>query len=196
MDSDQYQGIEMGYSAEYKQLGSKFLGFIHPVRNREEAEEIIKEYRNNYSDATHVCTAYVLGVDRDFQMFNDDGEPSNSAGRPILNALLSSETTFITGLVVRYYGGKKLGVPGLIEAYGAAINLCLEQAEIKDLVITKEIKVTISPNEQYKLFNFLNRRNDISHHFNGDEFIIECSQSLTGSLLNELKELPTLAVID
>lgn len=191
---DNYLGIEKEYQSLYKQGGSKFYGYIFPVRNEEAAKAKIAELRQEYADATHVCPAYVIGLEREIQYFSDDGEPSNSAGRPILNALLSAELSYILAVVVRYYGGKKLGIPGLIESYGAAAQLCIDQAEVKELELRSTVQCSIDIAQSYHLYNFLNSRKEFEYDADGSEFIISCNQSMTPELLNELSKIPTLVV--
>lgn len=194
MQKDEYLGIDKEYSSLYKQGGSKFFGYLLAVKDLDDAKQQISEFKERFVDATHVCTAYILGSNRDVQYFNDDGEPSNSAGRPILYALLSSNMSFILGVVVRYYGGKKLGVPGLIQSYGGAIQECIDQAQIKTLQLSTEIHCSISPDLSYQVYNFLNSRKDIVYHVNDGEFKIQCAQSMTPELLSELNKIPTLVV--
>ena len=196
MSADSYLGIQSEYSSEYKQSGSKFMGLLFPVSTNEEFESKIKELKETYADATHVCSACVLGITRDFQKFSDDGEPSNSAGRPILHALLSNNVTFTGCAVIRYYGGKKLGVPGLIEAYGQTATLALQQAKIKTLVLRDTLVCTISPIKSYILYNLLQRHTSAQYTTENDQFIITVPKSMTLELLTELKNIDTLAVID
>lgn len=107
---------------------SRFLSFAIPVKTSEEAKAIIKEYQNNYHDARHVCWAYMLGSDRSEWQLNDNGEPSGTAGKPILGQINSFGLTNVLVIVVRYFGGIKLGTPGLIAAYREAARLALEDA--------------------------------------------------------------------
>jgi uncharacterized YigZ family protein len=195
MQPDTYLGINRLYSSEFKSGGSKFLGFLFPVDTPDEYEQKIKAYKTEYADATHVCSGCVLGLERDYQRCSDDGEPSNSSGRPILNALLSNEITNVGCAVVRYYGGKKLGIPGLIEAYGGAAALCIESAQLKTLVLSKQITCTIPPEVAYKLYNYLSKQADYSYTQSSDgKFIITCAQSMTDCLLEDLKIIPNLAI--
>ena len=194
MNSSEYLGIKTGSKAEIKRSSSKFLGFLEPAASEEEAEAILARFREEYSDATHVCYAMILGTDRQFQKFSDAGEPSNSAGRPIINTLLSSGISFALGVVVRYYGGKKLGIPGLIEAYGTCIQECLNQCTIEKIELKDSIKCSIAPENQYHLFNFLNQ-NGYEYEFDQTSFVITCSQSMTAELLRSLSNIPTLLLV-
>jgi uncharacterized YigZ family protein len=119
-------------TSNYRVLGSRHLGFVFEISSEEEAKEIIKKFKVDYHDATHVCHAFRLGVTGDFVKFSDDGEPSGTAGKPMSGALLSAGITQVLALVVRYYGGTKLGTGGLIQAYRTAVELAIEDAGIME----------------------------------------------------------------
>lgn len=112
----------------FKSRNSKFIGIAEKVNSTDEAKERLREIRTQYKDATHVCYAWILGDGGDIQMAADAGEPAHSAGTPILNAIRAAGLVWTLVAVVRYYGGSKLGVPGLIEAYGEAARLALWEA--------------------------------------------------------------------
>ena len=112
----------------YSEKRSKFLAFSHHVETLDEGKEIVASYRKKYYDARHVCYAYMLGVERTEFRANDDGEPSSTAGKPILGQINSNELTDILIIVVRYYGGVNLGTGGLIVAYKAAAALAIEDS--------------------------------------------------------------------
>lgn len=195
MQSDQYIGIEHVCMSEYKASGSKFLGFLFPCTDAVYFDQKIKTYKEQYKDATHVCSACVLGVEREYQRCSDDGEPSNSSGRPILNALLSAGVTFVGCAVVRFYGGKKLGIPGLIEAYGATTQYCINIAELKSLVIMSSITCTIPNDISYQLYNYLSKRGDLNYELTpSGKFILTCGKNLTPTLRKDLEKIPNLVV--
>ncbi|MDG2455014.1 MAG: YigZ family protein [Bacteroidia bacterium] len=196
MLADAYNGISTLYTSEYKASGSKFYGYLFPVKSASDFDERIKEYKEKFADATHVCSGCVIGTEREYQRCSDDGEPSNSSGRPILNAILSAKITYVGCAVVRYYGGKKLGIPGLIESYGAAAQLCIDDAEMKDLVLTDNIICAMHPTEAYRLYNFLARQKGVTYTTNADgQFEVTCSKSMTTDLRSELKKILTLVVL-
>ena len=112
----------------YSEKRSKFLAFSHHVETLDEVKEIVASYRKKYYDARHVCYAYMLGVERPEFRANDDGEPSSTAGKPILGQINSNDLTDILIIVVRYYGGVNLGTGGLIVAYKAAAALAIEDS--------------------------------------------------------------------
>lgn len=112
----------------YSEKRSKFLAFSHHVETLDEVKEIVASYRKKYYDARHVCYAYMLGAERTESRANDDGEPSSTAGKPILGQINSNDLTDILIIVVRYYGGVNLGTGGLIVAYKAAAALAIEDS--------------------------------------------------------------------
>ena len=147
--SDTYKTIITPTEGIYKEKGSKFLSFAIPVSSADEVKEIVKNYRKEYYDSRHVCYAYMLGADRKEFRANDDGEPSGTAGRPILGQINSRELTNILVIVVRYFGGILLGIGGLVVAYKEATTDALDQAQ----VIEKTIDETIAILFDYVLMN-------------------------------------------
>ena len=133
----------------YKEKGSKFLSFAIPVKNVAEIKSILDIYRKKYYDARHVCYAYMLGADRSEFRANDDGEPSGTAGRPILGQINSSELTDILVIVVRYFGGILLGTSGLITAYKEAAADAIGQANIVEITVKNELTIRF----EYPLLN-------------------------------------------
>ena len=141
---DTYLTIEAPAEAIYKEKSSKFLAFAYPVADEEEIRSRLEALRKRYYDATHHCYAWRLGPHGEAFRANDDGEPSSTAGRPILGQLLSHETTDCLIVVVRYFGGTKLGVPGLIEAYRRSAALVLENAEIEQRTVDVQTTIRFS----------------------------------------------------
>lgn len=131
--NDVYYTIKEPGSSQYKEKMSRFLSFAIPVKTSDEAKTIIKNYQNEYHDSRHVCWAYMLGPDRKEWQLNDNGEPSGTAGKPILGQINSFELTDVLVIVVRYFGGIKLGTSGLIAAYREAARLALESAGKKEM---------------------------------------------------------------
>lgn len=132
--SDTYRSISGPAKGIYKELGSKFLAFAHPVETEDEAKQILTEVRKEYFDARHHCYAWRLGLTGEPYRMNDDGEPSSTAGRPIHGQLLSNGLSDILVVVVRYFGGTKLGVPGLIRAYKSAAQDAIAHAQLIDKI--------------------------------------------------------------
>ena len=133
----------------YTEKRSKFLAFAHHVETTDEVKDIIAKYRKKYYDARHVCYAYMLGPDRTEFRANDDGEPSSTAGKPILGQINSSELTNVLIVVVRYYGGVNLGTGGLIVAYKTAAADAIAHSEITE----RQVEETISYSFSYPMMN-------------------------------------------
>jgi uncharacterized YigZ family protein len=140
---------------------SKFIGIITNINNKEEAKEKINYYKNLYKDATHYCYGYITNSS---QKYDDDGEPSSTAGMPILNSLKSNNLTNILCLVIRYFGGIKLGAGGLIRAYSKAANKTLEN-NIKPLINGFIITIEF-PYENIKQIDYLLKEYEIIKNFN------------------------------
>ncbi|MGM9836301.1 MAG: IMPACT family protein [Muribaculaceae bacterium] len=121
------KGISQGL---YKEKMSKFISFAEPVQSADEAKAVIKKYQNQYHDARHVCWAYMIGTERNEYLSSDNGEPSGTASKPILGQINSFELTNIVIVVVRYFGGIKLGTSGLIVAYREAAAEAIKAGEI------------------------------------------------------------------
>lgn len=124
----------------YSEKRSKFLAFAHHIESVDEAKNIVAEYRKKYYDARHVCYAYMLGADKTVFKANDDGEPSSTAGKPILGQILSNDLTDILIVVIRYYGGVNLGTGGLIVAYRTAAADAIEHCVIEEKFIEEIVK--------------------------------------------------------
>ncbi|MEP0987692.1 YigZ family protein [Ekhidna sp.] len=134
-----YYTIKEAKEGLYKEKGSKFLSFAFPVESEEQVKEIQDNLRKEYYDARHHCFAWVIGMDNQNWRANDDGEPAHSAGDPILGQIRSFELTNTLVVVVRYFGGTKLGVGGLIQAYKAATDDALSKARKVEIFETSEL---------------------------------------------------------
>ena len=152
--ADIYYTIQKEGAGIFKEKMSKFLSFALYVENSEEAKAIVKRYQNEYHDSRHVCWAYMIGPDRKEWQLNDNGEPSGTAGKPILGQINSFNLTNVIVVVVRYFGGIKLGTPGLIAAYREAARLALEDAGKKEVHQMKTVRISfpyISANDVMKI---------------------------------------------
>ena len=147
--TDEYRTITTTSEGYYTEKRSKFLAFAHHVEGVEDIKEILAAYRKKYYDARHVCYAYMLGADRKEFRANDDGEPSSTAGKPILGQINSNELTNILIVVVRYYGGVNLGTSGLIVAYREAAANAIAHAE----VVTRQVEELVSYSFSYPMMN-------------------------------------------
>ena len=136
-----YRTLELPIQAEFKDKGSRFLAFAYPVQTVEQVKKYVDDLRQEHHKARHLCYAYRFGVDGNQFRANDDGEPSGSAGRPILGQIDSFELTDVLVVVVRYFGGTLLGVPGLIHAYKTSTQMALENAQIIERNIEKTVRI-------------------------------------------------------
>jgi uncharacterized YigZ family protein len=128
--SDFYLTIEQPISAEFKDRGSKFIAFVYPIKSIEDFKIFLQQTKALHPKAAHHCFAYRIGLSNNLFRVSDDGEPSGSAGKPILNAIDSKEITDVLVVVVRYFGGTLLGVPGLVNAYKTTALLALQTTPI------------------------------------------------------------------
>ncbi len=147
--TDSFKTIASPSEGFYSEKRSKFYAFAHPIETVEQAKALVDSYRKKYYDARHCCYAYVLGADRNTFRANDDGEPSSTAGKPILGQLNSRELTNVLVCVVRYYGGVNLGTGGLIVAYRTAAADALDSAQI----IERPIEETVRYQFAYPMIN-------------------------------------------
>lgn len=176
----------------YSEKRSKFLAFVHHVDSVDEAMAIVKEYRKKYYDARHYCYAYVLGSDRADFRANDDGEPSSTAGKPILGQLNRLELTDVLVVVIRYYGGVNLGTGGLIVAYRTATEGALSKAVIEEKFVEERITYRFT----YPMINAVMRvvketgARIVSQSFDNDcEIVLSIRQSLAEGLQARLDKL-------
>ena len=151
--SDTYLTIQDKSEGIYTEKRSKFLAFAHPVEAIDEIKDLLTDYKKKYYDARHVCYAYMLGPERTDFRVNDDGEPSSTAGKPIFGQINSRELTNILVVVIRYFGGVKLGTSGLIVAYREAAAEALSAAT----VIEKTIEETVTFTFPYMMMNSVMR---------------------------------------
>ena len=141
---DEYKTIANTSEGYYTEKRSKFLAFAHPVSTVDQVKELVAGYRKKYYDARHVCYAYMLGAERSDFRANDDGEPSSTAGKPILGQINSNELTDILIVVVRYYGGVNLGTSGLIVAYREAAADAISHATIETRQVEEQVSYSFS----------------------------------------------------
>jgi uncharacterized YigZ family protein len=142
ISTDSFLSIANESRGIYREKASKFIAIALPVSTEDEVKEKLDELRKTYHDANHHCYAYRLGLGNQLYRMNDDGEPSGSAGKPIYGQILSTGLSDILVVVVRYFGGTKLGIPGLIHAYKTSAREALDQAEIFEKVIVVQFRVS------------------------------------------------------
>lgn len=175
--TDEYKTItEVIGEGFYSEKRSKFLAFAHHVETIDEIKDILASYRKKYYDARHVCYAYVLGADKADFRANDDGEPSSTAGKPILGQINSYDLTNVLVIVVRYYGGVNLGTGGLIVAYRTAAADALDHATIE----TRLVEEVITYSFPYPMMNAVMRViKEMQPHIVSQTFDNTCSISMS-----------------
>ena len=156
---DTYKTITQTSSGLYKEKGSKFIAMAYPVSNEEAVKQILVELKKEHFNARHHCYAYVLGPDKSAWRVNDDGEPSGTAGRPIHGQIQSFDLTNILIVVIRYFGGTKLGVSGLITAYKTAAKDALSQAEIIEKTVNEVYKLEFPYEEMNDVMRIIKEEN-------------------------------------
>jgi uncharacterized YigZ family protein len=149
VEEGRYKSITGESEGSYKEKGSKFLAFAFPVETEDEVKAVRDKLKKTFHDARHHAYAYRLGADMKTFRASDDGEPANSSGQPILNKIKSFELSDIVIIVVRYFGGVKLGIPGLIRAYGTAAEDAVNNA----VILTKTLKKRVTINFEYAQIN-------------------------------------------
>ena len=193
MESDNYKTIKSSAQGVYKDKGSRFIAFATPVVNQEEIKPIVDKIRKEYHNARHHCYAYMIGNERLNWRLNDDGEPSGTAGRPILGQINSLGLTNILIVVSRYFGGTLLGVSGLINAYRTAAADAINNAEIIECTLNEYYEVKYpyaSMNDVMKIL----KEEDIGQ--SGQSFELECSIVVNFRLSSSEKILNRLSRIE
>ncbi len=156
---DTYKTIATPSEGQFKDRGSKFIAYAYPLRDEASVKEFVAALKADHPKARHHCWAYRLTPNRAVFRINDDGEPSGTAGRPILNSLRSADITDVLVVVVRYFGGTLLGVPGLIHAYRAAAQEALQAADIVELTVNDVYRVTFAYEELNEVMRIVKAEN-------------------------------------
>lgn len=170
---------------------SKFITKLFKINNEDEAKEILSNLNTTYNNSTHICYAYIVG---NIKRFNDDGEPGGTAGMPILNVLENNNLNYVLAVVIRYFGGIKLGAGGLVRAYSNSISECLKLVEIKELVQGVKIEIGFNYNNIDQI-NYLlkdieiinkNFDNNITYEFKiSNSKLLEIEEKLNNLIINK-----------
>lgn len=198
MEEDIYFTIDERAEGSYKEKGSKFISYIYPVTTKEEVKEIVDALKKEFYDARHHCYAYRLGYRGEDYRMVDDGEPSSTAGKPILGQMLSSNITNILIVVVRYFGGTKLGVSGLITAYKTAAADVIQNSTIVEKTIENIIKIEFDYSEMNDVMRVLkDSSSDIikREYGNTSIFTISIRQKEASMLIERLSLLEKVKLI-
>ena len=192
---DTFKTISKPSEGIFKDKGSRFIAYLYPIQSELDIKDIIAELKSIHPKASHHCWALRLSQDRSIFRFNDDGEPSGTAGRPILNTLLSFDLTNVIAVVVRYFGGTLLGIPGLINAYKTATMEAIQASEIIEKTVDLVFKIEFShsvmnevmkvvKDENIKIFN---QSFDLNCTFN-----LEIRQSQVNKVIDRLEKIEGL----
>ena len=190
--TDEYKTISATSEGYYTEKRSKFLAFAHHVDTVDQVKDIIAGYRKKYYDARHVCYAYMLGPERQDFRANDDGEPSSTAGKPILGQINSNELTDILIVVVRYYGGVNLGTSGLIVAYREAAADAIAHATVETRQVEELVKYSFSypqMNDVMRIVKDMNPRIISQTYDNTCEIVLSIRKSEAQTLRHRLSKL-------
>jgi len=192
-----YHTIKSSSEGIYKEKGSKFLGYAFPVHSEDEAKSVLEKLKKKYHDARHHCYAWVLGPGGDQVRMNDDGEPSGTAGKPILGQISSRNLTYIMVVVVRYFGGILLGTGGLVRAYREAASLALDKNHIVSKEVTRFYKIHFNYPAMNDVMKLLKEMNLKPHNQQFDETCklgIEVPLKISKVLLNRLKLISSVQI--
>jgi uncharacterized YigZ family protein len=196
--SDTYKTIEAESRGLFRDRGSRFIAIARPVSSQEEIKTILEELRKEYHDARHHCYAWMLSPDRQSWRVNDDGEPSGTAGRPVMGQINSRELTNILVVVIRYFGGTLLGVSGLINAYRSAAEDALSNARIVEKYVTESWLVTFQYTSMNDVMRVLKEEgcSQHSHNYTGEECSAEISFRASHSeiVTGRLRKIPGLSL--
>ena len=199
MQEDTYKTIQESAEAIYTEKRSKFIAIALPVRTVEEVKAHLETYQKKYYDARHVCYAYMLGAERKDFRANDNGEPSGTAGKPILGQINSRELTDVLVIVVRYFGGIKLGTSGLIVAYRMAASLALDEAPVIEKTVDEDVAVAF----EYPFMNDIMRIvKEESPEILEQSYDMDClmrlriRKSMMGKLRARLEKVETARILD
>lgn len=189
----QYQTIEAPIeNVLIKEKGSKFIGFAYPILNENELKSALNKIKELHPKATHHCYAYRMGLNGENYRINDDGEPSGSAGLPIYNQLLANDITNVLLIIVRYFGGTKLGVGGLVKTYKESAKATLEEVKIITKELESEIMIQFNFAQQNIIFSLLNKFDAKIQQFDAQErctIIASIKTSKKESISESLSEM-------
>lgn len=173
--NDLYKTIKSTGKGLYKEKGSKFLGYAYPVDHEQSIREYLEGLRKEHHSARHHCYAWRLTPEKELYRMNDDGEPSGSAGRPIYGQIVSRDLTDLLVVVVRYFGGSKLGVSGLIQAYRTAASEALDQTGIIECRVYDRMRLEFRYEQMNRVMQVIK---EFALDFEDQEFELQCSLTL------------------
>jgi uncharacterized YigZ family protein len=197
LDQDAFLTLSRESSGLYKEKGSKFYYFAFPVENEEEIKNALGSLRKTYFDATHHCYAWALGNKGTHFRANDDGEPNHSAGDPILGQIRSNQLTNVLIVVIRYFGGTKLGVSGLIHAYKSSAALAIEENQIIEKQVMRNLWIRFGYTEMNNIMKIIKAENlEIRHQELALDciFQVEMREGILDRVTEKLNEIEGLVI--
>jgi uncharacterized YigZ family protein len=192
-----YRTVKSRGDGLYKEKGSKFIGIVQACYSEEEAKVLLEEWNKEHHKARHLCYAYRFGADKRVFRANDDGEPGNSAGAPILGQIQAFDLTNVLIGVVRYYGGTKLGVGGLINAYRTAAKEAIENTTIIERKLRQVVSLSFDYTVMHKVIPLLKKHNaefleeDLGA---GCKFEVSLDLALAGMVISQLEKVETIKI--
>jgi uncharacterized YigZ family protein len=175
MSVTSFKSVKLAAAGEYREKGSRFLAEIFPVSSEQEVKDLVSKARKLHPKAVHHCYAYRLGADMKIFRFSDDREPSGSAGRPIFSSIQNAGLTNVLIIVVRYFGGTQLGIPGLINAYKTAADAAVNSAEVIEVKVMLTWEVEFPLDLTDAVMKFMKRNGGrILHYTSSDNEVLEC----------------------
>ncbi|MCF8453627.1 MAG: YigZ family protein [Pedobacter sp.] len=192
---DTYKTIQELSEGVYRDKGSKFIAYLYPLSSENDIKDIITALKAEHPKARHHCWAFRLSPDRTVFRLNDDGEPSGTAGRPILNTLLSNDLTNILAVVVRYFGGTLLGVPGLINAYKSATVEAVKNAKIIEKTVNSVFSIEFGHPQMNEVMKIVKEEDLKISNQNFDlncSFLLEIRQSQVNKVIGRLEKIEGL----
>jgi uncharacterized YigZ family protein len=198
-ENSTYRTVESRSEGLYKEKGSKFIGIVQACYSEDEAKELLKQWHKEHHQARHLCYAYRFGVDKSVYRANDDGEPSNSAGAPILGQIQAYDLSNVLIGVVRYYGGTKLGVGGLINAYRTGAKEAIESGKIVELEVFKWVDIHFDYPDMAGVMNTIKKYDlkMVEHTFEDTcSILTNLKLSNADAVLEELEKFDTIEIIE
>lgn len=198
-DPNEYKTLASSVEGLYKEKGSKFIGFAFPCTSEDEFQGQLNELKNKHNSARHHCYAYAFGASGESYRENDDGEPSGTAGRPIHGQIRSFNLTNIGVVVVRYFGGTKLGASGLVRAYREAAKAALEHGKVITVDLKDQLSISFPPDQVGAVMRLVERHSAkmIGQSFTHESVLaLEVPARSTPALVNALKAIPKVNFLE
>jgi uncharacterized YigZ family protein len=197
--SDEYFEPSGRGESNLRERGSRFLGYVFPVYNESDYKKYLNEIKQQYPDATHHCYAVVMHPDQSYQRSTDDGEPSNTAGKPILRAIIAAGLTNVMVVVVRYFGGTQLGIPGLINAFGETARTAIQAAGKLQHFVEDEVTLEAAFENEQEIYRMAERTQSriVNREYSSTvKITLKIRRSLSVTFKKNLTDFPAISLIN